>query len=295
MKRAKIIVTGGAGFIGTNLLHALLSRYPDSLVVSLDIRDPIYPIDQVIYERCDVTLRQDLHNFLSGADKIFHLAAIIGTHESFDDPYLVVKVNLEGTVNLLEYVRGELDTELYVAGMPGIWNNPYSISKDAALRMSLAYFESYNIKFSALRWYSVYGPYQYTSRYNKAVPTFINSALNNKPIPVYGDGNQIADFLYVDDAVNLAIDSLENKCWGKVIACSSGVGVSVNTLASMIIKLCNSNSKIEYLPMRLGEPPGAKVIADTTELSRIYNRKSISLEQGLIKTIDFYKTHTAVD
>ncbi len=295
MNKQKIVVTGGAGFIGTNMLIALKSRYPDADILSIDIRKPGYPINDVTYINCDVRSKDDINIILAGVDKIFHLAAQIGTHESFEEPFKVFEINVGGTLNILDYVKNNPNTELYIAGMPGIWNNPYSISKDSAVRMAISYYETYKIKVSVLRWYSVYGPYQYISRYNKAVPTFINNALNNKPIPIYGDGNQVADFIYVDDAVNLAIDSLEQKKWGKVIHCATGIGISVNNLVEKIIKLCDSKSTVQYLPMRAGEPSNAKVIADVTDLNENYKRKLLTLDEGLAKTVLYYKGNKPVD
>jgi len=195
----------------------------------------------------------------------------------------------------LECAR-KYNTEVFIAGMPGIWNNPYSISKDAAVRMALAYFETYDVKVSILRWYSVYGPYQYLSKYNKAVPTFINKALKDEPLPIYGNGEQVADFIYCEDAVAYAIDALETRQWGKVMQCASGQGISVNELAKMIIELCDSKSKLKHLPMRGGEPTGARVIADTTELRHTFpDYRLIGLKDGLMQTINYYRLHPALD
>lgn len=292
----KIIVTGGAGFIGTNFLSILKSRYPNTKLISLDIRNEVYPIAGVDYKLCDVTNKDALIKNLEGASHIFHLAASIGTHESFENPIQIFNTNVNGTINILDYVKNKPDIKLYIAGMPGIWNNPYSISKDSALRMAKAYYENYNIKFRSYRWFSVYGPYQYIARYNKAVPTFIYNALNNKPLPIYGDGNQVADFIYVEDAVNIAIDSLEDtNNWGEIAECASGKGISVNELAHLIIKLCNSHSEIEHIPLRKGEPQGAKVIANIDKLTKLNNRKILTLEEGLTKTIDFYRKNKIND
>lgn len=290
----KIIVTGGAGFVGANLLRILKERYNSATLVSVDVRTPLYPIDGVIYEQCDVRDAERLNVILQNSSKIFHLAAIIGTHESFDDPRLVFDTNVGGTLNILEHARKN-GTEVFVAGMPGIWNNPYSISKDACVRLAKSYFETYNVKVSVLRWFSIYGPYQYVSRYNKAVPTFIHNALNNLSLPVYGDGTQVADFIYVDDAVTMAIEMLEYQYWGKVVECATGVGSEVNTLANEIIRLTDSTSKIEHLPMRSGEPEHAKIVADTTELDSLLHYKQKTLAEGLEKTIAYYKENPQTD
>jgi UDP-glucose 4-epimerase len=295
MNKSKIVVTGGAGFIGTNFLHALREKYNDAEIVSVDIRKPTYPVSGVKYDLCDVRDEEKLSSVLEGSSKIFHLAALIGTHESIEKPYASFETNVQGTINILEHARTH-DTEVFVAGMPGIWNNPYSISKDSAVRMAVCYYETYGVKVSVLRWYSVYGPYQYLERYNKAVPTFINNALQGKPLTIYGDGTQVADFIYTDDAIWYAIAMLENKHWGKVVQCASGTGISVNELAETIKELCNSDAKTIHSPMRMGEPPQSIVIAETTQLTELFpERKQISLRDGLAETISYYKEHPPLD
>lgn len=291
----KICVTGGAGFIGTNLLQALQTKYPDAILVSVDIRQPANPVDTVDYTICDVRDADKLETLLNKCSKIFHLAASIGTHESYDSPSEVFDINIGGTLNVLEYARKH-DVEVFVAGMPGVWNNPYSISKDAAVRLVKSYNETYDTMVCSLRWYSVYGPYQYVARYNKAVPTFIHNTLHEQAIPVYGDGEQVADFIYVDDATNLAIAMLEQQRWGDVYQCGSGKGTSVNDLVQKIQTACDIKTDIQHLPMRAGEPVGAKVFADISELQQVFpDFTPTSLTDGLAKTIEHYKQHPAVD
>lgn len=291
----KVIVTGGAGFIGTNLLHLLRNRYHDTTVVSLDIRQPAYPVDGVVYELCDVRDSEKLIEAIRGADSIFHLAALIGTHESLDRPYAAFDTNVQGTINVLECAK-QFDCSVFVAAMPGIWNNPYSISKDASVRMAQCYYETFKVKVCALRWFSVYGPYQYISRYNKAVPTFINQALKNEPLTVYGDGTQIADFIHTEDALTYAIEMIEGQYWGEVVECASGKGISINDLAASIISLCESSSAISHLPMRQGEPEGAIVVANTQKLDELFpDHTRMSLMDGLSSVIEYYKLQPAVD
>jgi nucleoside-diphosphate-sugar epimerase len=295
MNKQKVIVTGGAGFIGTNFLHTLQQKYKDVELISVDIRKPIYPVDGVVYELCDVRDAHSLSLVLKGATKIFHLAAIIGTHESVESPYASFDTNVQGTINVLEYGR-LYDVEIFIAGMPGVWNNPYSISKDAAVRMAVSYYETYGLKVCVLRWFSVYGPYQYLERYNKAVPTFINRALRNQPIPIYGDGNQVADFIFTSDAAFYAIGMLEKAQWGKVVQCASGRGISANELAACIIELCGSSSKIEHLPMRKGEPLHSVIVADTAGLKEIFpTHNPVDLREGLKETIEYYREYPPLD
>lgn len=291
----KIAVSGGAGFIGTNLLLLLRKRYPNCELMSLDVRAPSYPVDGVDYQRVDVTDLLALKTFLEPVDKIFHLAASIGTHESLDSPFGVFETNVKGTLNVLECAR-QFDIEVFVAGMPGIWNNPYSISKDAAIRMARCYYETYGTKVCVLRWFSVYGDYQYVARYNKAVPTFISQALDGKPLTVYGDGEQVADFILVDDAVLYAVRMLEEKQWGNVIECATGQGISVNDLVNKIIQLSGSDSTVQHLPMRQGEPAGSHVVADTAKIDTLFpDVKRVDVQEGLKRTIEYYRAHPAID
>jgi UDP-glucose 4-epimerase len=291
----QIVVTGGAGFIGTNLLIALRQRYSNAELVSLDIREPAYRLPGVQYRMCDVRDAELVNKQLSGADKVFHLAAIIGTHESFESPYAAFETNVQGTVSVLEAARNQ-GMEVFIAGMPGIWNNPYSISKDAAVRLARTYYETYHVKVSVLRWYSVYGPYQYVSRYNKAVPNFIMSALREQPLPIYGAGTQVADFLHAQDAAWYAISMLEQQKWGSVVACAGGEGISVNDLAQTIIDISGSKSTVKHLPMRPGEPQGAVVVADTKVLDNMFpDHTRIPLQSGLRDTIKYYRDHPALD
>lgn len=295
MRHYKIVVTGGAGFIGTNLLHMLQERYPDAELISMDIREPTYRVPGIDYQICDIRNAELVMSGLVGVDKVFHLAALIGTHESLDHPYTAFETNVQGTINVLEAARAH-DIEIFLAGMPGIWNNPYSISKDAAVRMAQTYHETFGVKVAVLRWYSVYGPYQYISRYTKAVPTFINDALHDKPLIVYGNGSQIADFIHTKDALWYAIGMLEQQKWGHVVPCASGKGISVNELAQMIIELSDSKSTIQHLPMRAGEPADSAVFADTTDLYEIFtDYQQMTLRDGLAETIQYYSDHPALD
>lgn len=295
MDRLNIVVTGGAGFIGTNFLLQLRRKYNGAFIRSIDIRQPTYPVEGVAYEMVDVRNAAQLETAVAKADKIFHLAAIIGTHESIESPYVAFDTNVQGTINVLDGARKH-GIEVFIAGMPGIWNNPYSISKDAAVRMATTYFETYGVKVSVLRWYSVYGPYQYLSRYNKAVPTFVNKALRNEPLPIYGDGEQVADYLYSEDAVAYAIGMLEKQQWGRVVQCASGDGISVNELVKMIVGMTGSKSQLKHLPMRKGEPAGAYVVADNKELKQIFPDYSpVNLKDGLTQTIEYYSSHPALD
>lgn len=229
-----------------------------------------------------------LKEVLMGTEKVFHLAAELGTHETFLNPDTTNEINVEGTLNVLELAK-EYGFSLFVASKPNIWLNPYSISKEAAEKYALVYAKEYGVKVAVLKWFSVYGPYQYVYKYQKAVPTFVNRAIKDMPIFVYGDGKQMADFVWVEDAIRAADEIVSKGIFGEVIEYGSGTGTRVIDLVELIIRLTGSKSKIKYLPMRIGEDSGSKVYANTTRAKLLIGVRPTSLEVGLKKTIAFYR------
>lgn len=285
---APILITGGAGFIGTNLLLFLQASYPQTRLISFDIAEPLFPVEDVTYIHGDVRSLPHLRKVARGAEKIFHLAAELGTHETFINPDTTNEVNIGGTVTVLEAAR-EFSSAVFVASKPNVWLNPYSISKAAAEQYALLYAREYGVKVTVGRWFSVYGPYQYIRKYQKAVPTFIYRALTNQDIPVYGDGTQKADFLHVKDAVRAADFILQKEQFGTVVEIGTGKGVSPNDLAALIVKLTNSSSRITHQPMRQGETSHSEIIADTETAASLGFAPKVDLDQGLIQTIGWYQ------
>lgn len=285
----KYLVTGGAGFIGTNALRYLKRQYPNADLISFDIAQPKFPVEGVSYVHGDVRSFLHLRNVVKGADRVFHLAAELGTHETFTYPDTTNEVNLQGTVNLLELAK-DYGFPLFLASKPNVWLNPYSISKEAAERYAMMYAQEYKTKVVVLKWFSVYGPYQYIHKYQKAVPTFIYKALKQEPIPVYGDGKQEADFVFVEDAVIAADIAISKRLFGEIIEFGWGKGVEINALVKKIIQLTNSHSEIKYLPMRKGEDLNAKIFANMRKANTLLRYKpTVSLDEGLARTIAFYK------
>lgn len=288
-KRTKIVVTGGAGFIGTNTCLYLQKKYPRHEVVSFDIAQPMYPVPGVTYVHGDILSMIHLRRLLSEASKVFHLAAEIGTHETFLNPDVVNNVNIQGTLNVLECAR-DFEFLLFVASKPNIWLNPYSISKEAAEKYALMYHRVYGVKVAIIRWFSVYGPRQYIAKFKKAVPAFIRCALNNQPLQIYGDGAQEADFVFVDDVIAAADAAIDNGLFGMIMEFGLCRGVKVLDLANKIIQLTRSTSTIEHVQMRTGEDIHSKIFADHTKMPVLLGIP-ISLEKGIEKTIAFFREH----
>lgn len=155
----------------------------------------------------------------------------------------------------------------------------------------MMYRKEFGLKAAIVKWFSVYGPGQKYGHVQKAVPTFIIAALQNKPIPVFDNGNQTADFIFTSDAVRATMMVAESKAAeGEIVEIGTGEETKIIDLAKMIIKMTGSKSKIKYEKMRKGEDVGAHVVADVRLLKRFTNFKpEVDLETGMRETIDYYR------
>jgi UDP-glucose 4-epimerase len=287
-----LVVTGGAGFIGTNLLSQLKARYPNTFIVSYDREEPIFRVAGVEYLKGDVTNIDAVREVMWGAKNVFHLAGELGTNESFDCIRAHIDSNIIGTINILDCAR-EFGFGIVFASKPNVWLNPYSATKQCAEQFARMYRVEFGLKIIIMRFFNVYGPFEVSDKYRKAVPFFINQALRKLPMEVYGDGEQEADFVYVDDAVNAAISALDIGSFGKTIEYGSGIGTRISDLARLIVKLTNSQSQINYVGMRRGEESGSKIVSDHFELRKCgIDAPAITLEDGLKRTIEFYQKFT---
>lgn len=279
VKKSRAVITGGKGFIGTHLTEELRRRN-----YQVDVFD--------LVDGMDITNRRLVLKKLKGFDIIFHLAGILGTHELNCRAYEAALINILGTVNALDAAKGN-GSRIVLAAKPNPWSNVYSITKKAAENFFSMYRSLYGVDSRIGRFFSIYGPGQKTVEHGvqKAVPTFILKALRDEPIPIFGTGEQTADFIYISDTVEaFAILGCEEKLSGKAVEIGTGKQTTVNFLAKRIIELTKSKSKILHLPMRSGEPLNARVVADTTKMEKLLKyHPIICLDEGLKKTIQWYK------
>lgn len=289
----KILITGGKGFIGSHLVDALLKQ--DHYVTIFD--RSTHPTDYIGWE--DVTQIQgttedieQLSRAVSTTDYVFHLAGVLGTSETIDDIYSTVQANIIGSLNMLEILRKYRKSGLDIT-IGGIeWLNPYAITKLAAEKFSLMYAKEFGLNIKVVRGLNTYGSRQKHTPVKKAVPNFILNALQNKPIEIYGDGEQIVDLVYVGDLVEVMIRAMNyNGNIFHAIDAGTGKKITVNVLAETIIRLTDSKSKIHHIPMRRGEPLHSITLANTDTLKELNYIPSTPLEDGLIATIDWYREH----
>lgn len=231
----KILVTGGAGFVGTNLLrHLLLS---DNELYSIDN----YSIGKIENHIQGIKyINDDIENIFSHSikfDLIFHLAALSRIQPSFNDPELTFDSNTSGTMKILEFARKNNTPVLY-SGSSSMHHNPilspYAMTKYLGEQLCKLYRESYNLKVHIVRFYNVYGPYEITDgKWAALIGKWRNNIKNNEPLHIVGDGNQRRDFTHINDIVSglVAISNTNSKNYEWELG--SGTNYSINEVFDM--------------------------------------------------------------
>lgn len=284
--RQKVLVTGGSGFIGSFLVEALMAR--GHRVTIFDLDTPVY-VKGDRFIRGDITDRKAVNKAVKGHDVVMHFAGMLGTHETVEHAYDAARINILGALNVYDAALDH-GAKVYDVTKPNYWRNPYTITKVAAEEFGLMYRDEFKLPVVLLRFFNVFGPRQKTDIYEKAVPTFILRALHNQPIHIYGDGTQGTDHIFVEDAVNATVGIFESGYDGSLaVEIGSGEEVTVNDIANEILKLTRSKSRIRHIAMRRGETEHTRIKADIRLLTEIGFKHNISLQDGLKKTIEFYK------
>ena len=224
-------------------------------------------------------------------DVIFNLAGVLGTQELILDRPTKESLDIitGGVLNCLEVGRKH-DIDIVEVGKPNVWLNTYSIAKQASEDFAAMYNKELGVNTWIVKWFNIFGPGQHYGSPQKLAPTSIVRALLNKDIPIFGDGEQTADHMYVTDACHACIDIYESKkAKGIPVEVGSGKEMTVNFFVDKVIELTKSKSKKKYLRMRQGEEPGAKVKADLTNLKKFTKaRPQLDFEIALKKTINHY-------
>lgn len=322
----KILITGGAGFIGSHVVRRFVTQYPETEIVNLDaltyagnlnnltdIEDaPNYTF--VKGDITDSTFINDLfqeHRF----EGVIHLAAESHVDRSITDPVSFVMTNVVGTVNLLnafkelwkgnfinkrfyhvstDEVYGSLgETGLFTENTSYDPNSPYSASKASSDHFVRAYGETYGMPYVISNCSNNYGPHHFPE---KLIPLFINNIINNKPLPVYGDGNYTRDWLYVIDhaiAIDLAFHQGENAATYNIGGFNEWKNIDLVKLLCQIMdkKLGRAMGASEQLITYVTDRPGhdLRYAIDASKInSELGWKPSVTFEQGLEKTIDWY-------
>ena len=286
-----ILITGGSGFIGRYTVGRLMAQGIQTTIY--DLNPPKFKSDFFI--RGSMIETKKLESAVAGADAVMHLAGLLGTSETIDGPIMPAKVNVMGSLTVFEFCRRFKKRCCYICVGNHFMLNTYAISKTCAERFALMYNIENGTKIAVVRGLNAYGPYQKHAPVRKVIPNFCLPALRDEPITIYGSGEQVMDFIFVDDLADILCRALlsEHDAYDSVIEAGSGQRTSINFIAEKIIELSGSQSTIEHVPMRPGEIPGATVVADTATLKPLGFAADdmVELDDGLTRTIDFYREH----
>jgi len=232
----KCLVTGGAGFIGTNLIKRLISD--NHKVISFDNYSTGFRENQLDGCRyADVDIREDFKDFSEKVDVIFHMAALPRIKPSFDNPSETLEVNVNGTINVLEYARKNNIPVIYAGSSSfwgGVYKNPYTFTKWQGEEVCKMYERIYGLSVTICRFYNVYGDYMPESgSYRTVLPIFLEQYKNNESLTITDDGEQRRDFTHVDDIVDAMIKVVQLNKWGNIYELGRGENYSINEVADM--------------------------------------------------------------
>ncbi|MBN1364269.1 MAG: NAD-dependent epimerase/dehydratase family protein [Syntrophaceae bacterium] len=308
MKETKFLITGGAGFIGSNIVKSLLAQGGQPVVLddlSSGYKKNLLP--KVKFIRGDVRDLKTVGKSMAGCSVVLHLAASVGNKRSIDDPLTDANINVIGTLNVLEAARkhgikrivfsssagifGELKTLPIVEDHPQDPDSPYGTSKLAAEKMCLVYNKLYGMRNVCLRYFNVYGLNQRYDAYGNVIPIFANRILRGKPLTIYGDGEQTRDFVNVADvaAANIAAALSSDACG--VFNIGSGTRVTINELARLIQEAAGTEVGKEFAPPRPGDVRDS--LADISAAKSAFGFSSeTDLEDGLAEYMDWIKQDT---
>lgn len=296
----KILVTGG-GFIGSHVTDALLNLGHEVIIFDRKFKEQaVYHDERVTFFMGDVTNRDALSEAIYLCDGAINLAGILGTAETVDNPYPSVDTNIVGGLNFLESLRRHKKRGVQITVGNHFMNNSYAITKTTIERFALMYNTEHKTECAIVRGLNAYGTRQKVKPVRKIIPNFVIRALRGEPIPVYGDGTQQMDMIYVTDLADILVSALlsDHGCYDQVIDAGSGVGYTVNEIAEEVVKATGSTAGINHLPMRAGEPPQSRVVADTTLLNKLFPEhfaNLISLADGVKTTVEWYRNNWNLD
>ncbi|HUG63814.1 MAG TPA: SDR family oxidoreductase [Gaiellaceae bacterium] len=304
----KALVTGGGGFIGSNVVRALLARGDDVRVLdnfATGSRANLAGLESdVQLVEGDLRSYERVHAAVRGAEVVFHQGALPSVPRSVQDPLTTTAVNIEGTLNVLLAARDEGVRRIVNASSSSVYGNtgtlprvetqapdpisPYAVAKLAAERFCTSFTRVYGMEIVSLRYFNVFGPRQDpTSQYAAVVPRFIRAIAAGEPVTVYGDGEQSRDFTFVDNVVAanlLAADA--PGVGGEILNVATGGSVTVNALADAIGELLGKTVSKSYEPAREADVLGSW--ADVGEARRLLGYEpQVDFADGLRRTADY--------
>jgi UDP-glucose 4-epimerase len=312
----RVVVTGGAGFIGANLCRELTTADWVDEVVALDDLSTGHAsnLEDVPAQLIEGSILDDtvLDASLSGADAVVHLAARPSVPRSIADPFASHEANATGTARVLEAARRHEVPYIIVASSSSVYGgnptipkheelapaplSPYAATKLATEAYALAWGHSFGMNVLSFRFFNVFGPLQPAGHaYAAVVPVFVDAALAGRPLPVHGDGKQTRDFTFVGSVVAVLTDALKRKVTAsRPVNLAFGTRTSLLELIALLEKVLDRSLDRTYEPPRSGDVRDSQ--ADQTMLTSLFpNVTPVSLEHGLRTTVDWFFSPDLLD
>ncbi len=289
-----VLVTGGAGFIGSHLVDALRRRNEVRVLDNLSSGDRERVPADVELIVGDIRDQETVREAAAGVNVIFHEAAQVSVAESMEEPLETHAVNATGTLHVLEAAR-EADATVVLASSAAVYGDPESVpideshptnpkspygqSKLVAEQYAQLYSECYDLETVALRYFNVYGPRQ-SMEYAGVLTIFLEQARQGEPLTVHGDGTQTRDFVFVGDVVRANLLAATQGDSGAVYNVGTGTSISIRELAELVVEVTDTDSSIKYVEVRSGDIERSQAAINSIQ-GAIGFKPSVGLTEGL--------------
>ena len=308
----RIVVTGGAGFIGSALVGGLLQQHPGARILVLDdlstgTEDNLDEVRGATeFARADIRNYEAIQDLFRGADLVFHLAAVPSVPRSINEPELAHQVNINGTFNVLLAAQrarvrrlvyaasssayGDTPTLPKIESMPPQPKSPYAVQKLVGEYYARVFTEVYSLETVALRFFNVFGPRQDPgSPYSGVISVFLDALIHRRPPAIFGDGEQSRDFTYVENIVHLCLNAAQApQAAGRMYNGGTGARVTLNQAWQMLQRIEGVEIPPLYAPPRPGDVRHSQ--ADISAASRdLGYQPTVDFEEGLRRTLAWYK------
>lgn len=306
----KLFVTGGLGFIGSNFIRYILNKYPSARIVNYDkqtyasciasLKD-LKGCKRYRFIKGDICSKKDVKNAMSGCDAVVNFAAESHVDRSIKDPVVFLKTNIIGVEVLLNVAKSlkikkfiQISTdEVYGSRLKGSFkegdilqpNSPYSASKASADLIVRAYSKTYNFNAMITRSSNNFGPFQFPE---KVIPLFITNLLENKKVPLYGDGKNVRDWIFVlDNCAGIDLVLRKGK-GGEIYNIGAGNEINNKKLTFAILKILGKSDKyIKYVKDRPGHDRRYSI--DTVKIRKLGFKLDVTFSQAIMFTVNWYK------
>jgi UDP-glucose 4-epimerase len=311
MAKKRILVTGGAGFIGSHLVERLVQEDNHVVIVDNLSTGKVANLKgiqehELNVEICDIMKKDDLEDVMKRhcPEIVYHLAAVLGVKRTIERPALVMKTIVIGTYNVLQAALLSDVKKVVNISSSSVYGNspenpmnedgiklpesPYSISKLTAEKMMEVYMHDYGITTTSLRPFNVYGPRQDSTPYGFVISIFIKKLLADQPPEIFGDGFQTRDFCYIDDCINAIINAGESsRSDGEVFNICTENDITIYNLAKTISELIGKDIEPKFLPIREGDIKFR--CGNSKKIKKVLGWKpAFTLREGLENTLNYF-------